>query len=249
MLRKPVQLRDIEFVYAASIPKLPFNAGATRAIGLVLIVSLSLVPAALFSAALTPVQALHHFTRSLHIPTFDTEKPNAHVPIVYVNPAVGIVDPHYFRGNLSTALPGAKEFNWTNQARWVAKQGLYTYDATTKREALTNAASDASLNRVQQKVYPRLDNTGYFYAGRSYRAGTAAGFAELRGVNEPQGYDYAETGFETHVSCHFNESMAFELLPIENNMNIAAYTTNGTHPDPDQTPVIESHYFPAINKS
>lgn len=131
----------------------------------------------------------------------------------------------------------------SHDLQWMSKLGVYSYDPTSKRAALSSSASFASLNFALNKMHAKLGNSGYFYTNRSYGAGTAAGFVDPAGQHEPKGYTYDESGFRSQVSCHYNPDMAFELIPWDNNISLAAYNASGTRSDPANIPVIPANYF------
>lgn len=248
--KRPARLHDIEFFHAASTPKLSFSAGFARAIGFVVIAGIFVILAAMFSAALTPVQSQRVVVRPIRVPTLHTNNATETQPIPTWPVRGELENPSYFQGDPTTVIPGTSEYT----AQWMSRQGVFTYDPSAKRAALIDAASDTSWNSIHQRVHAKLDNTGYFYDNRSYGAGTAAGFAEPMITHEPMWYEHLETGFQTHISCQFNESMAFELAPIKGingvvgnspsrDIAFAAYSTYGTHPDPERTPIPAAAYF------
>lgn len=76
--------------------------------------------------------------------------------------------------------------------------------------SLLGTASSAS-GRTSEKVrHPKIDNSGFFYIGRSYGVGAAAGLGDqdLSGSNV---YAYNEFGYNSKVACLINETSAWKL--------------------------------------
>ncbi|MCJ1431076.1 hypothetical protein MMC27_000426 [Xylographa pallens] len=147
--------------------------------------ALSLVPAALWTGALTPVVA--------------TEVRDGDFSIPYYGP-----DPESKYWNQTTAgLDGV-----VNRSSY----GSFSYNPTVTilGSLLDNAAVATAPNSLYQ-THRKLDNTGYTFLGRSYGIGSSVGLAEVPWNDNLQSFTFLESGFMSNITCWYNYTMDFHV--------------------------------------
>ncbi|KAF2009225.1 hypothetical protein BU24DRAFT_85234 [Aaosphaeria arxii CBS 175.79] len=148
-----------------------------------LVVFLSLVPAALWAGSITPLISRTTTTGTLLLPSYEDVSLIREYPM-----EIGKSGPS-LRNN----------------------KGFFTYSVGIGHlgSLLSSAASASSLN----SVHPKLDNTQFSYRGRSYGVGAPAGLTDSRISSNRQvaGYIYQEEGYLTNISCIYNATTDFTL--------------------------------------
>lgn len=109
--------------------------------------------------------------------------------------------------------------------------------------SLVSSASSATTVDGSVRNHSKLDNTGYNYHGRSYGAGSTAGLLDSAILNIPfsSNYSYQEIGYETSVSCSYNDSARFVLT--ESYSDSSTFSAQGWLPDSPEDSQEESTYI------
>jgi hypothetical protein len=194
----PFSLNSLRFVNAASALKIDWNLPLHLLIPLSLFVLFSLVPAAIWSGALTP----NVVSKNITIP--------------YTIPAIGTVD---FSDN---TLFQAKDGELAN-CPWITgdlandeKIGNF-HSCYDKLSLLNSAATSSTINPIpgheedKGLVHTKLDRSGYSFVGRSYGTGGSVGFSNIADVIAPLSHSFVEPGLYANVTCIRNETAAFHL--------------------------------------
>ncbi|KAK5220525.1 hypothetical protein LTR72_007147 [Exophiala xenobiotica] len=155
---------------------------------------MTLVPAAFWAGAITPVPIMVPKFSSIQIPKYASDPHKKYWNITKSPDAPTVV------GNIYTNAMGDFSF--------------YPVIAFGGR-IMTTASSATSVNTTMIQTHPKYDNTRYSFSGRSYGVGSSAGL--VRSVSEIPNlarYSYLEPGYKTSVSCTVNESSLFNIWPM-----------------------------------
>lgn len=151
---------------------------------------LSLVPAALWAGALTPVSATQVVHSHFSIPFYGPDPQNK-----FWNQTAAGLNPDVNRSSY----------------------GSFSYNPvrTILGSLLDNAAAATAPN-VSTQTHRKLDNTGYTYQGRSYGIGASVGLTEVPQHGILQNFTFLESGYMSNVTCWYNHTMDFhvEQVPI-----------------------------------
>ena len=137
----------------------------------------SILPGALWSGAITPLIAEKRTTRTLQIPTFQSQNFSA----------------IFKEGNSNiTQIDG---FGPTPV--WMTSNGLFTFELSISsiRGTFRGYASSASNLTQPGSFVPKFDETGYHFLGRSYGVGASVGLVDIPDTAGPQCYMFREIGF------------------------------------------------------
>lgn len=166
-----------------------------------------------------------------------------------ISPSPVIVDhignvtiPSYGDTSFIHEYPSEFAASITPQDVRVAK-GIFSYRVgIIQQGSLLKSASDATTVDGSDLKHDKLDNTGFIYTGRSYGVGASVGLTDdiILNNNYAQNYSYLETGYNTRVTCMYNESTAFSLKPLGSSGNI--FQAIGELPDSNGK-IENSTYF------
>ncbi|KAL1968220.1 hypothetical protein VTN77DRAFT_2055 [Rasamsonia byssochlamydoides] len=113
-------------------------------------------------------------------------------------------------------------------------QGIFTFNPAWDLQGLIlNSATSASNRTGGPVIRPKLDKTQYSYVNRSYGVGAAVGLTDGL-INQATSYVYYENGFESSISCIYNRSSAYHLIPSSgqpSNWFLHVYEAKGTLPN------------------
>ncbi|KAI4130877.1 MAG: hypothetical protein LQ347_003209 [Umbilicaria vellea] len=171
-------------------------------------ITTTLLPAALWAGAITPVLSSRLSTHQILLPSFAN--------ITLLN-----------KLDITATLSDADLF--INTAK-----GIFTYLPETYIQGLLlNSAQDAS-NRTQAggtNSHAKLDKTGYVYTGRSYGLGASVGLVDGF-AQSATSYTYNETGFRTTTQCIYNDTSGFvlEQLPTPEDWALQVFDATGHLP-------------------
>lgn len=169
-----------------SIPRIDWDLPLRFFFPVLLIVSLSLVPAALWAGSITPFIDRTITSGTLLLPSYEDVSMIKEYPIEI--------------GQTGPSLRNQK--------------GLFTYSVGLQHigSLLSSAASASSVGRKRQ-LHPKLDNTQFSYEGRSYGVGAPAGLTDFLISSNTQvaGYIYQEEGYMCNVTCIYNTTSDFRL--------------------------------------
>ena len=170
-------------------------------------VTLSLAPAPLRAAAITPLPAQREIERTISIPSFNASNTSA-----------------LWDGDQSTIY---------GVDNWMTDHGLFQFSMRDIKGLLLPSARDASVITNDKHMHAKLDKTGYTYQDRSFGTGSVAGFADIDGANLTNWYNFNETGFLTTFNCFYNDSVDYDfskVSPPESTISIwqfSGYTAEG----------------------
>ena len=176
--------------------------------------ALALVPAFLWTGALTPNLVSHNITADITLP--------------YYAP-----DPDGSSWN-ATWTPVAPHTVF--RSPW----GTFSYTPAYDRgDSMINTAAGVIFDKDQLGKQPRSDKTGITYTTRSYGVGSSLGlFTNFsQGYQYPITYKYQEVGYNASVVCHFNKTSQWALVsptdgqPQPNPYIPTAYFAQGATPD------------------
>lgn len=132
--------------------------------------------------------------------------------------AMGVIPILTFNVSNTTAMwdrdPDKEGYGYQDSNSRLSEQGFFSYTGQTSKQALLSSAREASLNVNGTRKHNKLDKTGFLYVGRSYGMGSVAGFANVSGVQNPEWFQYNETGLRADVSCFYNQSIDLHLDQI-----------------------------------
>jgi hypothetical protein len=212
---RPYSLNTLQFVHAASIPRASLTVPWFFSLWLALLVLLSLLPAAMWSGAITPILSERVTSQTAQIPSFQTTNLSS-----------------LWEGNASTLTSGSGSLG-----QWLTPDGLFSFDPSALRSLILNSASDASTTNTTGHLHQKLDKTGFLYLSRSYGVGAATGLVDLVSASTPHTLSYSESGFHSEVSCIYNESSAYRIdqLDIPSGWTLSMYQAAGSYPTGDST--------------
>ena len=119
-------------------------------------------------------------------------------------------------------------------------EGTFTFDPALDLQGLIlNSAASASNRTGGNVTHPKLDGTKYSFINRSYGIGAAIGLTDGAFTDQATAYTYYENGFESSISCIYNLSSAFYLVPAPGQptgWHVLVYNAEGRLPNtpPDQ---------------
>ncbi|KZL64173.1 hypothetical protein CI238_00662 [Colletotrichum incanum] len=111
------------------------------------------------------------------------------------------------------------------------KDGVFSYSVGTKLlNGLIESGSSATTPDRTIRIHPKIDNTRFFYKGRSYGVGSSVGIEDslIRGQSSVRMYHFQEAGYVAQVECHYNRSMDFH---IESEYPHRTFAVTGFLPD------------------
>lgn len=154
---------------------------------LVLFISLTLVPSALWVGALSPIFVTTTHISSVLVPSYENASPIREYPSEFENIS-------------------------TTQVR--NTKGVFTYRVgITMEGALLSTAASATTVDGSLRRHVKLDDTGFTYIGRSYGVGASAGLTDPEMLSDTltTTYSYQETVYNAKVQCIYNASTDFLL--------------------------------------
>ncbi|KAF1810596.1 hypothetical protein P152DRAFT_450967 [Eremomyces bilateralis CBS 781.70] len=198
-----LSLRSLQFAFAVNSQTFTWSLPFIRLSVLLGSMAIALLPAAIWSGAITPISVSYNNVSDIQVPSFRTS-------------------------NVSSLWDAER-----HSSRWQTEKGLFSYDAPAMRGLLLNSASGASVVKPQDAIHAKLDKTGFVYKGRSYGMGAAAGLVDLITAGSTvQAIFYVDEGFESVVSCHYNRSSAYRLERMNNVGSLySIYWLKGYYPN------------------
>lgn len=189
-----------------------------------LVTSLSIISSALWVGAMTPVEARAFSNGTIAIPSFANLSLMAEYPSEAKLPEGERAAPEDF-----------------------TEYGIFSYKVGIRyiSSLIASAASATTIDGSVRKS-AKVDNTQFFYVGRSYGTGAAVGIRD-RVISEayfpagqPTAYQYVETSYNISASCIYNASTDFRIT--ESNPKFPwIYPARGRLPD--STSEEYSSYF------
>lgn len=158
--------------------------------------AITLVPAALWAGAITPVKTTIQKASLTQIPIYS-------------------LDPRGLHWNMTNSTDiqyAATAANTTNPL------GIFSfYPSVTFGGQILNTASSATpINSTIVPTHPKYDNTRYSFSGRSYGVGSSVGLVgDVLEMSNLAQYSYLEAGYKTNVLCTVNASSLFNIWRID----------------------------------
>ncbi|CAN9165232.1 unnamed protein product [Alternaria alternata] len=179
----------------------------------VLVVLLSLVPAALWAGSMTPSVSRTVGGGMLLIPSYEDVSMIKEYPMM-----------------IGSSGPSMR-----------SQKGFFTYSVGQQQSSqLLASAAQASSFGMDSHVHRKLDNTRFSYRGRSYGVGAAVGLKDQAITSNSQiaGYIYEEAGYVANVTCAYNATSNFTLSgPV----NEWIYAASGNLPDSEEGPEYSNY--------
>ncbi|KAL1801589.1 hypothetical protein ACET3X_001931 [Alternaria dauci] len=179
----------------------------------VLVVLLSLVPAALWAGSMTPSVSRTVGGGMLLIPSYEDVSMIKEYPMM-----------------IGSSGPSMR-----------SQKGFFTYSVGQQQSSqLLASAAQASSFGMDSHVHRKLDNTRFSYRGRSYGVGAAVGLKDQAITSNSQiaGYIYEEAGYVANVTCTYNATSNFTLSgPV----NEWIYAASGNLPDSEEGPEYSNY--------
>ena len=140
---------------------------------------------------------------------------------------------------VAMALPGYQNSSWMDGGHVPPAQdeasGIFSFIPEWDIQGLIlNSASGASSRTGGNVTHPKLDRTQYNYINRSYGVGSSVGLTDKQFASNTLKYTFFESGFDTNISCIYNQSSAWGLTPSAgqpSGWNLAVYEAEGVLPN------------------
>ena len=202
-----ISLDTLRAWVALSTASMDWNLPIEWFLVLVLFITLTLIPSALWAGAITPVSTTTVVPNSLQVPSYKN--------MSYIK-----------MWSTSDDQPGSSPL--VRDAK-----GLFTYQvgvAFTANLLFDAASATVSDSSQPEPPHSKFDNTQYTYLGRSYGVGSAIGLGDdiITSNSLATHYVYQELGYSTHVNCIYNRSNALSLGPQQSSY---LFSVSGTLPD------------------
>ncbi|KAH7362274.1 hypothetical protein B0T11DRAFT_280536 [Plectosphaerella cucumerina] len=189
-------------------------SGKIRHFGpVILMCSLGLLSSALWVGAITPVGGTASVIETILVPDYSNTSLIREYP-----------------SELSRPTPFA-----------ATQKGQFTYAVGIKLlGSLIASGASATTADGSIRKHQKIDNTQYFYEGRSYGVGSAVGLTDgvFADVTSSTSYAYSEVGYSSEVNCIHNRSSLFIIQRFGNRI----FPVRGLLPDSVDSPQ-DSEYF------
>ncbi|KAF2002965.1 hypothetical protein P154DRAFT_561474 [Amniculicola lignicola CBS 123094] len=226
---KPFSLNSLRLINSIYALRFDFTLPFHLILVLVAFVGFSVVPAALWSGAITPNVVSKNITQPFsvpHIELIDYNNPIAPERLTTRNEPTPVICP------------------------WISGAGQDIYNATMgdyhtcydKLSYLSSASTSSALNAIpglksdkerKAHIHTKLDRSGYSFIGRSYGAGGTVGLVPIPVVQFPLSYTFAEVGLQAQVECQYNQSSTFELKFVQSGTQLMEFNSDGRFAMPD----------------
>ncbi|KAF2261608.1 hypothetical protein CC78DRAFT_535556 [Lojkania enalia] len=195
-----------------SIPRVDWDLPLRFFFPVIMMVFLSLVPAALWAGSITPLIARTTTSGLLLLPSYED------VSLIREYPM-----------EIGKGGPSIR-----------TQKGFFTYSVGTQQigNLLSSAASASSPS--DKLLHPKFDNTQFSYRGRSYGVGGPAGLTDIliSSNSLAAGYIYQEEGYMTNVTCIYNSTSNFQMSgPVDEWI----YAASGNLPDSADGPEYSNY--------
>ncbi|KAI1868770.1 hypothetical protein JX265_006749 [Neoarthrinium moseri] len=182
---RSISLNSLRFWTAILSQKLLTSLPFYLSTSLAVFCALSAGPSAVWTGALTPIEVVSNHSTVMRVPQYSSTE-----MLLY---------------------------NWGQRFGShfrQSDQGLFTYNVGEQyMPYLMNSLATATTVDGAPRVHPKLDNTGFYFTGRSYGTGAPIGLVDdaLSKTSHATGYSYIEHGYVPHVDCIYNSSADFSL--------------------------------------
>ena len=173
----------------------------------IIFVTITLLPGALWAGAITPVNSLKPSTRQMQLPGWENTTT--------------------LKNNYHSELRNLYDLNTV--------EGLFTYRPDFDLQGpMLGMAAQASSQTGGISPHAKLDKTGYVYNARSFGVGASVGLMDYAFPNTTKSYDYTELGLQSHTSCIYNDTTALsigdDILPQGSGWLYSLFEVNGHLP-------------------
>ncbi|MCJ1472193.1 hypothetical protein MMC13_000840 [Lambiella insularis] len=180
----------------------------------------TIIPANLWTGALTPVLVTREIVMSYSVPVYAPD-----------------LDGKFWN---QTWTPTAKP-----SPPYRSPMGAFSYTPAYDRGgSMINTAAGIIFDKDNTTSVPRSDHTGFTYSTRSFGVGAAVGLVPLDPgdtYSQYSSFTYNETGYSTSVDCSFNASSTWIVHPPQDPVNQTetpyvpnVYMCQGSTPDNGQ---------------
>jgi hypothetical protein len=214
-LSAPFSFNLLRFINSAFALRLDWNLPLCFLLPLATFVAFSLVPAAIWSGAVTPNVVLKNITIPFTVPS---------IGIFNGAPKDNVVCPWLSGDTLDLNKQQPTSFS----------------GCKSKLSLLNSAATSSAINVVpgnketKAPVHAKLDRAGYSFIGRSYGTGGSVGFVNISQVQTPLFHSFEETGLQAEVECIVNKTAEFRLEELFSATDgMLVFTTHGNHTLPE----------------
>ena len=194
LCKQAISLDTLKLLSALSIDRFDFSLHSRHLPILVFFSTITILPAALWAGALTPVDATN-----------------------VVRDTYTTISPAYTAASHKYWIADWYGYNGTKVRNHL---GTFSYAPPLHRYGYlhSDGAAASSLDGSPQS-HLKNDRSNFTYVGRSYGVGSLVGLEEktdLRLAKGVQGYSYHEMGYLGSVNCTYNASSLFDLVQITN---------------------------------
>lgn len=183
-----ISLDTLRAWVALSTARIDWDLPAVWVLPLMILVIFTILPAAFWAGAMTPVSTTISIQQPLLVPSYKN---------------ISLIRSYPAEAESSDASPFVRNVN-----------GFFTYHAGVhfSDRILSDAASATSSNNSVRQ-HAKFDDTGYKYLGRSYGMGAATGLGDSTITSNTLAtqYEYQEAGYSASVSCIYNTSTALSI--------------------------------------
>lgn len=212
LANRSFSLDSVKFLTAICGARVDWALPWLNCITLLAFIAITLLPAALWAGAITPILSSRLLTEHILLPAYTNTTILDQMDIT-VNMNDGDVTKHTAKGI----------FTYSPQIEF---PGLLFNSA---QDASSRTDTDGPNSHAKQ---PKLDKTGYIYTGLSYGVGASVGLMDS--FSQPvTSYTYNETGFQTTTKCIYNETSTFflEQLFTPHDWALQVFDATGSTPD------------------
>ncbi|KAK0649235.1 hypothetical protein B0T16DRAFT_389320 [Cercophora newfieldiana] len=205
----------------------------------------SLVPAAVWSGAITPTIITINETVPYVIPLIENAR-------LSTNPLfnAGAGNQKGYTGHCTIIRDNATVLDPTARAANASSRdgyGSFHFCFNSLRPALLYSAAHASSSvrtpTQQLSVRRKLDLSGYSYLGRSYGVGMGVGITGIPDAKNPLSLIFHEQGILTTVACSRNSSSIFRINCTSDPSPTCTTITRGTLPEGRDASLGTSEFF------
>ncbi|KAH8645761.1 hypothetical protein BX600DRAFT_534191 [Xylariales sp. PMI_506] len=205
---RSLSLETLKLVHAISGATLDLSLTGGNLVLLLAFVASSMIPAALWAGAITPIST----------------------PVVISYP-ISVPDYSNTSGTFVFNDPFSTPSNYTK----ISSLGTFTFSPAKQYSGfiIDNARNAINPSTGQVNSHGKLDRTGYVYTTRSFGVGTSVGMLDSFGIPATN-YEYREAGFKVTTDCIYNDSalLFFEELTFRSEgFDFLVYNAVGQEPN------------------
>ena len=220
MSQSPFSLDLVKFFSALTAHNVDNSLPWLYSLPVIIFVTITLLPSALWAGAITPVNSLRPSTRPIQLPGWKN----------------------------TTTLKNNYHSNFRNLYQLITDEGLFTYKPEFDLQgSMLGTAAQASNHSGGISSHARLDKTGYVYDARSFGVGASVGLMDQAFPTTTKSYNYTELGLQSHTSCIYNDtadlSVGSDLLPQDDGYLYQLFDVQGNLPVAGESMFVEATAF------